>query len=315
MVPTSHSNANLSSLSSDDNGKFNSLKLVDISGLENYALNDIALELDHFIDDEIINNLQKEIKVENLKDLWDLSPDYRFTERRNKEIDLVLGELEEKAYRYGGQFTDQEIEGMKRMYKINRGEGIFDQQWLPLDVKEFEDFEFNKFDDRLDILERWFEKKEREIKTRIYLPKEDLNTNAFYASKLKEKTVELMMGMFGKSYGDISTQDLNQFIEGICSRMMLFDGDYPNFLPYIIKEVVNHPNISKIDKEHLESYSDMFDIRWRDDISKPLMISPIYTEDSRKVENDLDSASVSEKMRKANIPYIETLKRSVMEHR
>ena len=132
---------------------------------------------------------------------------------------------------------------------------------------------------------------------------------------MREKTVELMMTVFGKSYGDISEADLGEFTNGICSRMMLFDGDFPSFLPYVIREAVNHPNVSVLDKEQLETYSDMFDLQWRDDISKPLMINPIYTKDSRKLENDLDEESISEKMRRANIPYLDNLTKRVMEHK
>lgn len=167
----------------------------------------------------------------------------------------------------------------------------------------------------LSIYHIGFEKKEREIKTRIYLPREELKSNYYYAEKLRDKTVEFMMKIFQKPYGDITQSDLNEFINGLCSRMMLFNGEFPKFLPYVIKEVVNHPNISVIDKEQLESYSDMFDIDWRDDISKPLLASPIYTKDSRKVEDDMDVKSISEKMRNANIPYLEDLKKKVMEHK
>ena len=98
--------------------------------------------------------------------------------------------------------------------------------------------------------------------------------------------MELMSTVFGKAYPEIEKKDLNEFVNGICSRMMLFDGQFPSFLPHLIKEVVNHPNIDEIDKDQLESYSDMFEIRWREDSERPLMVSPIYLNDSRKVEKD-----------------------------
>ena len=130
MVPTTSSTQSLRSLSTDDTSKLNSLPLVDITGLDNYAINDLILELDHFIDKETIEDLQQEIKVENLKLQWGIPKDFRFTERRNKEIDLVLGELEENAYRYAGKFSEQEIKGMRKMFQTNRGEGIFDKAWV-----------------------------------------------------------------------------------------------------------------------------------------------------------------------------------------
>ena len=121
-----------------------------------------------------------------------------------------------------------------------------------------------------------------------------------------------MCKLFKKGYADISESDLNEFTSGMCERMMMFEGDFPNFLPYLIREVVNHPQINSIDKDQLESYCDMFDLRWRDDPEKPLLTSPVYTQDSRKLESDMDKVSASEKMRKACIPYIEELKNKMM---
>ena len=91
------------------------------------------------------------------------------------------------------------------------------------------------------------------------MPQEELKENWYYVSKLREKTHELMSKVFNKSYDEIQERDLNEFVSGLCSRLMLFDGDFPSFLPYLVKEVVNHPNINQIDKDQLESYSDMFE--------------------------------------------------------
>lgn len=121
--------------------------------------------------------------------------------------------------------------------------------------------------------------------------------------------------VFGKSYSEIQDQDLTEFVNGLCSRLMLFDGNFPSFLPYLVKEVVNHPNINAIAKDQLESYSDMFDLNWREDVEKPLIVSPIYTNDSREANDDLERENISEKMRNASIPYINNLKRKMMEYK
>mmetsp|Transcript_10936 Transcript_10936/g.9661 ORF Transcript_10936/g.9661 Transcript_10936/m.9661 type:complete len:124 (-) Transcript_10936:28-399(-) len=123
-----------------------------------------------------------------------------------------------------------------------------------------------------------------------------------------------MSKLFGKSYKEIGEKDLNEFSSGISERMMLFDGEFPSFLPHLIKEIVNHPNINQMDKEHLETYSDMFDLRWREDSSKPLLLSPIYTSDSRKAGDDLERGVASEKMRRASIPYIDGIKEKFNEY-
>lgn len=130
MVPSTHSSLSLSTLKGSDRDHLNSLPLVDITGLEKYAINDLVLELNNFIDSKIINNLESEIYVSHQKHEWNLSDDYTLSERRNKEIDLVMGEIEEKVYRHAAKFDDTEIEGIKRMYQIGRGEGTFDKPWV-----------------------------------------------------------------------------------------------------------------------------------------------------------------------------------------
>lgn len=159
-----------------------------------------------------------------------------------------------------------------------------------------------------------FDKKEKEIRTRIYLPNEELKESFFYASKVQAKTRELMGKVFNKEYSSITSDDLNEFVNTLSSRLMLFDGEFPSFLPYLIKETVNHPNITPIDKDQLEAYSDMFEIRWREDIDQPLMLSPVYCKDSRVANDDLEEENISEKMRKAGIPYLENLKEKILSH-
>ena len=130
MVPTDHSNLSLGSLEGIDRDHLNSLPLVDVTGLEKYAVNDMVLELNNFIDSKIIQNLESEIYVAHHKHEWNLSQDFTLSERRNKEIDLVMGEIEEKVYRHAGKFDETELDGIKRMYQVNRGEGIFDEAWV-----------------------------------------------------------------------------------------------------------------------------------------------------------------------------------------
>lgn len=49
---------------------------------------------------------------------------------RNKEIDLVLAELEELAWRVSGKFTDRDVRGIKEMLEIGRGEDLFDKAFV-----------------------------------------------------------------------------------------------------------------------------------------------------------------------------------------
>lgn len=130
MVPTKHTEKALKSLPSEDLTHLHSLPLVDTTGLGNYALSDLVLEMNVLLDHRTIQNIQEEVYVDYMKYEWGLPPTFSMNERRNKEIDLVMGEIEEKAYRFAGKLQKYELEGLKEMYKIKRGDGVFDKAWV-----------------------------------------------------------------------------------------------------------------------------------------------------------------------------------------
>ena len=60
-----------------------------------YPLNEIILELSHFLDPEVVEKVEIEMFRKKLCDEWDLDSSFKFAESRNKEIGIVLNELEE----------------------------------------------------------------------------------------------------------------------------------------------------------------------------------------------------------------------------
>lgn len=69
-----------------------------------YALNDLILELSHFLDEEVINKVESELLSDRLRHEWGVTKDFKVVETRNKEISMVLNELEELAFRTAGEF-------------------------------------------------------------------------------------------------------------------------------------------------------------------------------------------------------------------
>jgi len=116
MIPKSSTKMTLGNLSDKDSNIFNSLPLIEISDLKDYSLNDIILELNHFIDSNAIATIEKEVHIETLKSEWGLPKDFTVNETRHKEIDLVLGEIEENAYRHAAKFDENEIDGLKKVF-------------------------------------------------------------------------------------------------------------------------------------------------------------------------------------------------------
>lgn len=84
------------------------------------------LELSHFLDEEVVNKIEAELYSERLRNEWGLSTDFKVIETRNKEIGLVLDELEELAFRSAGMFTDKDVDFIKRMISVKRNKDIID---------------------------------------------------------------------------------------------------------------------------------------------------------------------------------------------
>lgn len=83
-------------------------------------MNDLVLELSHFIDEEVVNKVEAELFSERMRRDWGLSKDFKVIETRNKEISLVLNELEEVAFRSAGQFTEKDLENIRKMLSVKR---------------------------------------------------------------------------------------------------------------------------------------------------------------------------------------------------
>lgn len=112
MVPTFHSKYIINDLSAEDIFALNQIPNVSLQrdSHGDFALNDLVLELSHFLDEEVINRVEMHILSEKLNQDWGLPKDFKIIETRNKEIGMVLNELEEVAWRMAGMFDQRDIE-------------------------------------------------------------------------------------------------------------------------------------------------------------------------------------------------------------
>jgi len=161
----------LSALDAQSLYALNSISRVNIDTERHgaYALSDLVLELSHFLDEEVVNKVETEIYSERMRQEWGLSKDFKAVESRNKEIGLVLNELEELAWRSAGQLSEKDVAGIKSMISVKRGKDYFDQQFFQNDMESFSKFvtDANNYDSRIELVERWIVRKEDEIKVRV----------------------------------------------------------------------------------------------------------------------------------------------------
>lgn len=68
-----------------------------------------------------------------------------------------------------------------------------------------------------------------------------------------------------KQYKDLNSKELAIIAENITIRLYLFNYEYPNFVPQMVKGIMEHPNLLKGDYNMLNSYCKMFELDWRGD--------------------------------------------------
>lgn len=56
-------------------------------------------------------------------------------ETRNKEIGIVLNEMEEAMYRVSGMFDEKDWENVKKMVSIRRNQDTFDKAFYENDMQ------------------------------------------------------------------------------------------------------------------------------------------------------------------------------------
>lgn len=135
-------------------------------------MNDLVLELSHFLDEEVINKVEMELLSDKLRKDWDLPSDFKVIETRNKEIGMALNELEEVAWRMAGSYDKKDINALEAMFSVTRNKDFFDQQFYEQDMQSMKEFveAANHYDNREKLLEEWLIRKEQEIKSRVNLP-------------------------------------------------------------------------------------------------------------------------------------------------
>ena len=133
-----------------------------------FALNDLVLELSHFIDEETVNRVEMELMSQRIKEEWGLPADFKVIETRNKEVGMVINELEEMIWRVTGVFDQRDKDGLVQMFSVNRNKDYFDQLYYEQDMQSMKDFvdQIACFDDKNKLLEEWVVRKELEIKSR-----------------------------------------------------------------------------------------------------------------------------------------------------
>ena len=87
MVPATESRLDISSMSPEDMYSLNSIPNVELKREVHgaYALNDVVLELSHFLDTDTLKNVELTCLEDSLRKEWELNHDFKLVDCVNKE--------------------------------------------------------------------------------------------------------------------------------------------------------------------------------------------------------------------------------------
>jgi len=316
MVPKESSKKVVRSLSQKDKDSFGGLDFFNLSSIENLALTDLILEISLFYDESVISRVESQLKGETISKEWDISSNFNFDATENREVRLVLDSVEENIWRRGGKFTPENIEAISEMFGVLRGKTKNDKQWHKVDQESFQEFvqNVNQYENRDKFLIQWFEKKENELLNRntASTPPHFIKPDSFYRKiyqpKLDKKIRLSVEAVFNKSYDQIQKTDLHTFVENIIERLYLLKKYLPEKLHFVIKGVLNHPNLSVLDRNNLQSALDMQNINIKTSDSHITAINDVEVAGEKLEETDLYTpARIKSELQRAKIPFIQDL--------
>jgi len=316
MVPENYTKRSIGSLSEKDRNNFDKLDFFEINALSSLGLTDLILEVGLFFDDATIKRLESQLKGNQISKEWGISSNYKFDLAENREVRLILDSIEENIWRQCGKFTEEEVEYIQEMYGVLRGNTKMDKAWLQVDRESLNEFieTINQYEDRAKLLEEWFEKKEKELsfKNYINIPPQFIQTDNFYRKifqpRLEKKIRTSVEEIFHKQYEKIEKTELHIFVENIIERLYLLKKYFPKKLNFILKGVLNHPNISILDKNNLQSVLNMQKITLQVTDSKLLVLNDVEIKGERLHEDkEFSNDKIRNDLQTARAPFIQDL--------
>lgn len=323
------SNLQIKDLSANDLYALNALANVEIKeSVFNFAVSDLVLELNNFIDNKTFNKLiheifseakAKEFKLDSSKNsLFDVN---------NKEPLLLNKEIKETIWRLSGFFDSLDVEKLRNFLKVKRGKSTFDKIWLQIDEASLEAFiqEVNKHENRIEFLEKWIKRKEYEFEKRIRLPADNLNLNDTQINKIinkKDKNYrkKVLSNIFqNENLKTISPRDVNKFVNEFVEFLPLFNFNYPQSIKDIfvaLEDLEEYNNIYKEDLQMLKTYKTLFKIE-EENPNEFLAVQPIKMEQEKLIGFDseeglFDKDKIIERVKASTIPFVKNVSKVLL---
>lgn len=328
-IPSSSSKLQIKDISSNDIYALNTLANVSFTTeLNNFALSDIIIELNNFLDNTTFNKIIYEIFSESKSKEFKFDcKNHSLFDTDNKEPILLSQEIKENIWRISGFFDDSDKEKLKNFLRIKRGKSTFDKFWLQIDEASLDEFlkEVNLNENRIQYLEQWIKRKEQEFENRFQLPPDNLKLDDTTINKLINKKDKIYQDKILKNIFKIddlktlSPRTINAFINEFVEILPLFNFNYPQIIKDIfnaLKDLKKNDNIYKEDVELLNTYKTLFKID-QENPNEFLAIQPIKMEQEKLYNFTsegflLDKEKIIQRVKNSTIPFVKNISQIIL---
>ena len=258
-LPKSITSLSIGDLSPKDSQFFLNLRNVAFPANCSFSLNEIVLELAHFIDDEVINRVEFTLSEANELSKWKglyphsdgrsrLRPDWE-----NKELQLRKKELEEQLWLQAGVMTPTDLQTFEDFFGFLKQNTRLGRLWWPYDLGSLREFATaaNQRENRLDLMRSWYRRKEQQQMTSVpYGPfaKTDAELTVDITQARAAKGQEALEKFAEKPWNQLLDPQLRAVAAEVV-KQVLDDRMDRGQNEYLFHAILNHPNLHIRSKE------------------------------------------------------------------
>eukprot|EP00349_Pseudokeronopsis_sp_Brazil_P009869 CAMPEP_0202978412 /NCGR_PEP_ID=MMETSP1396-20130829/84843_1 /ASSEMBLY_ACC=CAM_ASM_000872 /TAXON_ID= /ORGANISM="Pseudokeronopsis sp., Strain Brazil" /LENGTH=159 /DNA_ID=CAMNT_0049717371 /DNA_START=1160 /DNA_END=1639 /DNA_ORIENTATION=- len=121
-----------------------------------------------------------------------------------------------------------------------------------------------------------------------------------------------------KNYEELTSRELRTISLNLALRLPLFNYSYPEFFEHVVIAVLEHPNLLRSDKQHLEAFCKMFELDWQGEKATKknndffLFEKPVCLQgDNLKIYEEIDRDKLSKTLKMASADYLKEVKQGI----
>ena len=322
MVPRQTTALTVKKLSDKDLALFAGLHKVDVKLLRDkfshYSANELAFELNHFIDDFLPSRVEFAVIEKKALNDWGVQPDPSCKSKlkplwNNKGLWWHGNALEEYIFRTSSQYTEKDIKDFMTLFGYESNKHFKDAKYFQMDTESFGEMmqEAKGSDFQLNFIREWWQRKKIERLNRFTYPdgkfaESDKKILRTWYDEVAQGNKEKFRQHFGIGFDEIKEKDFVGLFEN-CKGLALEHGNEDSL--NLFRMVYLHPDIPKRVQEDLYGIVQNLKI--------PVYVDGLVATDPVKVRGDRLTETVSDeewarRLENASINFLPQLIHKVM---